>query len=70
VNTNARSVYVSIDYPAFNAQRQQIADSNHIIGGVAPGATVVSTSSFFGSQVESCSQIARFEISDLDVTVA
>jgi hypothetical protein len=37
------------------------------ISGVGPGATVVSTSAFFGLPVELRSQLARVERFDLDV---
>ena len=67
VNTKARTIDVSIRWRAFNAQGQQFADALDFIGGVGPGATVVSTSSYFGPQVESCSQIAQFERSDVTV---
>jgi hypothetical protein len=67
VNTNARTVEVSLEWRAFNFQGQQFATAIDYISGVGPGATVVSISSFFGLHVESCGQIARFERSDLDV---
>ena len=48
VNTNAKTVDVSIGWRAFNAQGQQLAEAIDFISGVGAGATVVSESSFFG----------------------
>jgi hypothetical protein len=67
VNTSSHTLDVAIRWRAFNAQGIQFADALDFIAGVAPHTRLVSTSAFFGSQVESCSQIARFERFDVDV---